>query len=79
MDAVTLVTRLLDELVEFPEELVVTADDDPQGLRMTVSVSPDDIGKVIGRQGRTIQAVRTVVRSAASRTGLHVSRVLDED
>jgi hypothetical protein len=79
MDAVTLVTRLLDELVEFPEELVVTADDDPQGLRMTVSVSPDDIGKVIGRQGRTIQAVRTVVRSAASRTGLHVSLELVED
>ena len=79
MDAVTLVTRLLDELVEYPDELVVTADEDPQGLRLTVSVSPDDIGKVIGRQGRTIQAVRTVVRSAASRTGVHVSLELHED
>jgi len=79
MDAVTLVTRLLDELVEFPDELVVTADEDPQGLRLTVAVSPDDIGKVIGRQGRTIQAVRTVVRSAASRIGVHVSLELRED
>ena len=79
MDAVTLVTRLLDELVEYPDEIVVTSDEDSQGLRLTVSVSPDDLGKVIGRQGRTIQAVRTVVRSAASKTGLHVSLELIED
>ncbi len=34
-----------------------------------VSVHPDDVGKVIGRQGRIIKAIRTVVRAAASVNG----------
>jgi predicted RNA-binding protein YlqC (UPF0109 family) len=37
-----------------------------------VTVAPDDMGKVIGRGGRTAKAIRTVVRAAATRQGVDV-------
>ena len=64
----SLVRPLLDE----PEELTVCATD-AQGydsVCIEISVSPDDIGKVIGRRGRIIKSIRTMVRAAASRDGL---------
>ena len=38
----------------------------------TVSVDPDDVGKVIGRGGRIIKSIRTLARAAGSTEGLHV-------
>jgi uncharacterized protein len=53
------------ELVEFlARELV----DDPDAVR--VDEAPDDMGKVIGRGGRTAKAMRSVVRAAATRQGI---------
>ena len=42
------------------------------GFILRVRVAPDDMGRVIGRRGRTAQAVRTVVAAAASRDGVEV-------
>ena len=39
------------------------------GFRYTVAVAPEDMGKVIGKGGRTAKAIRTVVRAAATRAG----------
>ena len=50
-------------LVEHPDDVTVT---EKQG-------APDDMGKVIGRQGRIAKEIRTVVRSYAQRTGVKVS------
>ena len=41
--------------------------------RLELRVAPDDMGKVIGRQGRIAKEIRTVVRSYAQRTGVKVS------
>ena len=52
-------------LVDSPDDVVVTEDfrDDSQVLKLTVA--PDDMGKVIGKQGRIARAIRTVVKAAA--------------
>ena len=65
----SLVRPLLDE----PELLSVTAADteDYDTVCIEITVAPDDVGKVIGRRGRIIKSLRTLVRAAASRDGLN--------
>jgi predicted RNA-binding protein YlqC (UPF0109 family) len=64
-----LVDFLITELVDDPDAVEVTESEDERGLRYTVRVAPDDMGKVIGKGGRTAKAIRAVVRAAASRQG----------
>lgn len=59
-------------LVEHPEQVTVTEiEGDPVVLELRVA--PEDMGKVIGRQGRIAKEIRTVVKSVAQRTGQRVS------
>ncbi len=67
----------LRELVEFitkaivddPGAVSVTLLDGEHGVVIEVRVAPDDVGKVIGRQGRIARAIRSVVKAAAIRAG----------
>ncbi|MFC5532418.1 KH domain-containing protein [Cohnella sp. WQ 127256] len=52
-------------LVDHPEDVQIQVKEDARGLVYELSVHPDDVGKVIGKQGRIAKAVRTVVSSAA--------------
>ncbi|KIL35265.1 MULTISPECIES: KH domain-containing protein [Cohnella] len=52
-------------LVDHPEDVQIQVREDARGLVYELSVHPDDVGKVIGKQGRIAKAVRTVVSSAA--------------
>jgi hypothetical protein len=65
-----LVEFIVQELVDDPDAVTVAEERDDRGPRYTVHVAPDDMGKVIGRAGRTAKAIRTVVRAAAQRQGL---------
>jgi Predicted RNA-binding protein (contains KH domain) len=67
-----LVEFLARELVDDPDSVRVTETGDSRGLLFTLNVAPDDMGKVIGRGGRTAKAIRTVVRAAATREGVDV-------
>ncbi len=60
-------------LVEHPEDVAVTEKQGPDGLVLELHVASDDMGKVIGRQGRIAKEIRTVIRSCAQRTGEKVS------
>ena len=62
-----LVEIIAKSLVDKPDEVVVTEYDSPKGLIVQLTVAADDMGKVIGKQGRIAKAIRTVVKSAASR------------
>ena len=61
-------------LVDDPDAVTVTetASGD-QELTLELRVAPDDMGKVIGRQGRIAKEIRTLVRSCAQRSGQKVS------
>ena len=73
-----LVEFLCRELVDDPEAVRVTESFDERGSTYGVTVGPGELGKVIGRGGRTAKAIRTIVRAAASRQDLS-TRVDFED
>ena len=52
-------------LVDHPEDVVVTEVQGEKSLVLELKVAPDDMGKVIGKQGRIAKAIRTVVKAAA--------------
>ena len=64
---------LAKSIVSDPDQVVIEVEEGRRGdIRLSLRVSPDDMGKVIGRRGRVAQAIRTVVRSAGAREGLEV-------
>ncbi len=60
-----LVTYLAKNLVQDPDQVTVTSVEDDESVTLELRVAPDDIGRVIGKQGRIAKAIRTVVKSAA--------------
>ncbi|MBO2942753.1 KH domain-containing protein [Paenibacillus sp. F411] len=60
-----LVRVIAKALVDHPEDVAVTAVDKGNLVVYELSVHPDDVGKVIGKQGRIAKSLRTVVASAA--------------
>ena len=60
-------------LVEHPDDVTVTEVQGTDEITLELRVAPDDMGKVIGRQGRIAKEIRTVMRSYAQRTGVKVS------
>jgi predicted RNA-binding protein YlqC (UPF0109 family) len=60
-----LILVIAKALVDHPEDVRVDEKEDDRGTVYMLSVHPDDIGKVIGKQGRIAKALRTVVASAA--------------
>ncbi|MDR0347043.1 MAG: KH domain-containing protein [Coriobacteriales bacterium] len=68
-DAVGLVQSIIVSLVDDPEQVSITSSQNDDTLVIEVHVAPDDTGKVIGRQGRIIKAIRTLTRAASSYAG----------
>jgi len=60
--------HLVKGIVDNPEEVVITERDGRRGTTLEVRVHPDDIRKVIGRNGRTAKALRTVVSALAGKS-----------
>lgn len=68
-----LVTVLAKALVEKPEEVQVEAVEEEDRTVLKLHVAQDDMGRVIGKQGRIAKAIRTIVKSAATREKKKVS------
>ena len=60
-----LVETIVKSLVDHPERIVINEREDRQGSILQLQVAGDDMGKVIGKQGRIAKALRTVVKAAA--------------
>jgi predicted RNA-binding protein YlqC (UPF0109 family) len=59
-----LVEQIARALVDHPEQVQVNAVDGEQVTVLELKVAPDDLGKVIGRQGRTAKSIRTLLGAA---------------
>ena len=59
-----LIEDIAKSLVDVPEEVVVTTVDGEQATIIELKVAPSDLGKVIGKQGRTARAIRTILGAA---------------
>ena len=59
-------------LVDHPEQVKVTETQGEKSLVLELKVAPEDMGKVIGKQGRIAKAIRTVVKAAAVHEDKHI-------
>lgn len=71
-------SHLVREIVDHPDEVSVTLVDTGRGELLEVRVHPEDLGRVIGRSGRTAKALRTVVNALADGRRVRVN-VVDTD
>jgi uncharacterized protein len=65
-----LLEYLARELVDEPDAVRVEEVEDERGVILSLHLAPDDMGKVIGRGGRTARAIRTVMKAAGVRAGI---------
>ena len=70
--------HLVKGIVDHPEEVQVSSKSSPRGDVLEVRVHPDDLGRVIGRAGRTAKALRTLVGALADGRKVRVD-VVDTD
>ncbi len=68
-----LLTYIARNLVEHPDAVSVTETDDNGTVVLELRVDPNDMGKVIGRQGRIAKEIRVLIRSVAQRQGKRVN------
>ena len=67
-----LVEYIVKSIVSEPDEVKVTEENSDDGILIKLEVSPEDKGRVIGRQGRVAEAIRTLLRVMAARNGTRV-------
>lgn len=60
-------------IVDTPEEVKVTMDEDDREINLVLSVAADDMGMVIGKHGKIAKAIRTVIKAAAADSGKKVN------
>lgn len=69
----SLLLFLARSLVEEPDKVEVTAGEEDSRVELELRVAKEDVGRVIGRQGRGIKAIRTVLRASSAKLGKRVS------
>lgn len=73
-----LVERIAGMLVNEPEHVVVRKLDEPETIVLQLQVGPNDVGRVIGRNGATAKAIRTILSAAGRKLGRRVTlEILD--
>jgi predicted RNA-binding protein YlqC (UPF0109 family) len=68
-----LLTYIIQNLVDKPDEVSVTEREEGDETVFEVRVADDDMGKVIGRQGRVVKEIRVLMKAVAQRKGKKVS------
>jgi uncharacterized protein len=74
-DLLEYITKLL---VENPDQVIVEMIEDPDAIRLTLHVAAGDLGRVIGKEGRTARALRTILHAAAARLHRRVTLEIAE-
>lgn len=74
-----LLEYIVKSIVDKPEEVKIKESlDEFGGVKLSLSVDTDDMGKVIGKEGKIIKAIRTIVRILAIKNGKRVNIELEE-
>ncbi len=60
-------------IVDSPDEVVVLCEETENSINLTLSVAPEDMGMVIGKNGRIAKAIRTVIKAASADLGKRVN------
>ena len=71
-DLTGLVGSIVVPPVDHEDDVEIVSHEENGDIIIEISVNEEDTGKIIGRQGRVIKSIRTLVRAAASRNDMHV-------
>jgi hypothetical protein len=77
--SLSVLAYLAKSLSNEPESVVIETEERRNGLRLNLHVAPEDMGRVIGRRGRTAQAIRTLVNVAGVKDGVQASVDIVDD
>jgi len=66
-----LVHRIIEVLVDHPEQIAINEIQGGETAILEVAVAKEDLGKVIGKKGRTVQAIRTILKASAAKLKKH--------
>lgn len=77
--SLSVLTYLAKALSNDPESVVIETEERRGGVRLNLHVAPEDMGRVIGRRGRTAQAIRTMVNVAGVKDGVQASVDIVDD
>jgi predicted RNA-binding protein YlqC (UPF0109 family) len=79
-DMRTLVEQIAQALVDAPAEVKVTAVEDGEATVLELRVAQTDLGKVIGKQGRTAKSIRTILGAASMKLHKrHTLEIIEEE
>ena len=67
---------LVKSIVSKPEEVKITENEVESSLQLAVAIAPEDVGKVIGKNGQTIKAIRQIIRMSAMKQNKFVNVTL---
>ena len=70
---------IIENLVEKKDEVQITRVDDEKGILLKVKVAQEDMGKVIGKQGKVARAIRTIMKSVTSNEQKNVGVIFEEE
>ena len=68
-----LVEFIAKSIVNAPDDVVVTEEETEEGIALKLQVADDDKGRVIGKQGRIAEAIRSLIRVKAAKAGTRVN------
>jgi len=72
------VEYVIKSIVDHPDDVVVDRNIDEMGVLLTLTVNPEDMGQVIGRQGATAKSVRTLLRVIGAKNNARVNLKINE-
>ncbi len=64
---------IVKELVDKPEDVVVEREVDERGVLLTLKVNPEEMGKIIGKQGQTARALRTLLKIVGNKMNSYIN------
>ncbi len=73
-----LLDLIVKALVDHPEDVKIDRKVDEMGVLLTLSVNPEDMGKIIGKSGNTAKAIRTLLRIVGMKDNARVNLKIDE-
>ncbi len=64
---------IVKAIVDYPEDVVVEREIDERGVLLTLKVNPEEMGKIIGKQGQTARSLRTLLRIVGNKNNSYVN------
>jgi len=78
-DPVGFVEHVVKALVDTPDEVKIETQEDERGTLVRINCRKDEVGRIVGKQGKTIEAIRALVKAGAARQNRNMSVVIVEE